>query len=505
MGRDLQAEPLLATDAIQGDILPGLAKRTERLLFFEIVDVARFRTLLADLAVTSMQECLDQRATIAAAREECCGTVVATPGLNVAFTFSGLDELAPAGLHDSGPAADASFAAFTAGMAASASTLDDPAPTTWKILKPQLDVHGVFIVTGATPAEVSDVIALRLTPQAANGWNLLHEEIGTVRPEPVRGHEHFGYADGVSQPGVRGRICAGEPLMPCTSEDPDQAGAGEDLLWPGLFLFGHPAQDPSAKRLTVKGPVRTPPLPFMADGAYLVFRRLKQLVPEFDQSVKAAARTTAANASVDAVSAEQLGAQLVGRWKSGAPVILAPSADDPSLADGTPRVNDFEFGDDREGVVCPWAAHVRKAYPRDDVPGSTSPGGEQVDAAEAFTQTHRMMRRGIAFGPELSDGEALKGKTAQDRGLLFKCYVTSLVDQFEFVQQTWIDNPGFVQPNAGVDAVMGQPDNAPTPFLGAAAASLDPARKPQLTLAHFVHMQGGQYFFAPSIPALRAL
>lgn len=61
------------------------------------------------------------------------------------------------------------------------------------------------------------------------------------------------------------------------------------------------------------------------------------------------------------------GAQMVGRWKSGAALLNAPTADDPEFAEGTPLVNGFEFGDDREGLVCPWAAHVRKVYPRDDV------------------------------------------------------------------------------------------------------------------------------------------
>ena len=59
------------------------------------------------------------------------------------------------------------------------------------------------------------------------------------------------------------------------------------------------------------------------------------------------------------MSPELLAAQMVGRWKSGAPVELSPVKDDLSLAEGTPRENDFEFGDDREGVRCPWASKVR--------------------------------------------------------------------------------------------------------------------------------------------------
>jgi hypothetical protein len=82
-------------------------------------------------------------------------------------------------------------------------------------------------------------------PAVQNGWRKLAEEVGQVRPDPVKGHEHFGYADGVSQPGVRGRIDNGSPLTP--NADPagheNQGMLGQDLLWPGEFVFGFPGQD----------------------------------------------------------------------------------------------------------------------------------------------------------------------------------------------------------------------------------------------------------------------
>ena len=130
--------------------------------------------------------------------------------------------------------------------------------------------------------------------------------------------------------------------------------------------------------------------------------------------------------------------------------------------------------------------------------------------AEAFTQTHRMMRRGITFGPELTHAEALSGHTTQQRGLLFLCYVTSIADQFEFVQQAWVDEPDFVQPGSGIDPIIGQhsigqPSTGTHPFLGAAPFSEDPTNKPALSVGHFVTMQGGEYFFAPSLDAIQGL
>ena len=119
-----------------------------------------------------------------------------------------------------------------------------------------------------------------------------------MRPDPVHGHEHFGYADGVSQPGVRGTTPDGTILTPSADRDdrPDQGAPGQDLLWPGEFVFGYPGQDaqtalPPGEEpdFAKQGDVVAPPVPFMDRGAFMVFRRLQQQVPEFDASVKALA------------------------------------------------------------------------------------------------------------------------------------------------------------------------------------------------------------------------
>jgi Dyp-type peroxidase family len=510
MARELDAEPLLPSKEIQGDILVGLLKRREHLLFFGIDNAAAFKTFVKGLELTSQEEVLAQRDLIEQRRKQGIKTVVPTPGLNVAFTFSGLKKLGVPGIAD--PAAKVE--AFRDGMAARTTKgkLTDPPPAGWLILGPGAPVDGVFIVTGATDAEIANIVALQLAPVPGNGWKVVREELGVVRPDPAKGHEHFGYADGVSQPGVRGRIAADEALTPSNNpSDENQGNPGQDLLWPGEFLFGYPGQNGQAPNFTVQGPVQDPPVPFMKNGAYLVFRRLPQLVPEFDQAIKVEAKKT--GGATDAASATLLGAQMVGRWKSGAAIINAPTADDPQVAEGTPRENDFEFGGDRHGLSCPWAAHVRKVYPRDDVrhdadvTEDTPEGKAKILASEAFTQTHRMLRRGIAFGPELTEKEAMSQHSdpAHPRGLLFKCYVTSLEDQFEFVQQAWVNSADFSQVGSGVDPIIGQAVAEPAPFLGAAPFSKNEAKKPKLSMGRFVNMDGGEYFFAPSLPAVKGL
>jgi hypothetical protein len=57
------------------------------------------------------------------------------------------------------------------------------------------------------------------------------------------------------------------------------------------------------------------------------------------------------------------------------------------------------------------------------------------------------------------------------------------------------DSNHFVRDNVGVDAVIGQhPDPLPQRWLGAA-----------FSMANFVTMRGGEYFFAPSMAFLAGL
>src|SRR5262249_9398078 len=135
----------------------------------------------------------------------------------------------------------------------------------------------------------------------------VYTELGCVRPE--RGHEHFGFRDGVSQPGIRGLTARQNPA------DGNQGLPGQDLLWPGQFVFGYPAQDDEDDK--AKGPEPVMAYPWMRNGAYMVFRRLEQKVPEFRKFVT----DQSAHLGVDA---ELLAARMVGRWRSGAPLELVP-------------------------------------------------------------------------------------------------------------------------------------------------------------------------------------
>jgi len=236
--------------------------------------------------------------------------------------------------------------------------------------------------------------------------------------------------------------------------------------------------------------------PWLRNGSFMVFRRLEQKVPEFRSFV-------ASQAARLGMPPELLGARMFGRWKDGAPLELAPLYDNPAIARDDMRNNDFDYGDDPFQRRCPYAAHIRKAYPRDDAPGG-----------EAEAQTHRILRAGIAFGPEVAPNETT---TAHSRGLMFVCYQTSIERQFEYIQLRHANDPDFV---AGKVRPGGGPPVTPgfDPIIGQAAGggarTMDepypnyPAGNRRTTLelpSQFVVLTAAGYFFMPSITALRTV
>src|SRR5262249_17949883 len=112
------------------------------------------------------------------------------------------------------------------------------------------------------------------------------------------------------------------------------------------------------------------------------------------------------------------------------------------------------------------------------------------------TRLHRMVRRGTSYGPLLPEG-ALDDDGA-DRGLCFVFVGASLTRQFEFVQQQWVnDGRSFSAPDE-MDPLIGK---GGWPF----SIPARPVRRRLQGLPRFVTTRGGEYFFAPSLSALRWL
>lgn len=90
------------------------------------------------------------------------------------------------------------------------------------------------------------------------------------------------------------------------------------------------------------------------------------------------------------------------------------------------------------------------------------------------------------------------------RGIHFLCVNASLKSQFEFVQQTWCNNPHFGGLNDNPDPLLGdrrQADERP----GRMTIPRESGALRTRPLPRFVTVKAGAYLFMPSLTALRFL
>ena len=342
----------LDLDEIQGDVLAGMQKNAELFLFFKITDGARFKVLAREYMVgrlASGRSVHERRRLVGERRRLGEPARELWLGLNLAFTKDGLTQL----LGANRPKLDPSFERG-ADHPDTIKALNDPPPAKWLQDFVSDRIDGVFLITGPNPSFVTyhgNILGERL----GTTIKPVYSEIAKVRPGRESGHEHFGFRDGISQPGIRGLTPVSRPIAA-----PNQGLPGQVLVWPGEFILGYPGQDPHDP--VKPGPVAPLPAPWARNGSYMVFRRLEQRVPEFRAFV-------AAQAARLGMDPDLLAARMVGRWRSGAPLELAPLEDKAWLGGDAKRNNDFDYADDPLQRACPYAAHIRKTNPRDDVPG----------------------------------------------------------------------------------------------------------------------------------------
>ena len=131
----------------------------------------------------------------------------------------------------------------------------------------------------------------------------------------------------------------------------------------------------------------------------------------------------------------------MGRWRSGAPLALAPEKDDPTIAADPQRNNNFNYSKmDPVGYATPLGAHIRRMNPRDTA---------------VNMQRRKMIRRGATYGPALPEGAPEDGV---DRGIAAFIICASLVRQFEFAQNVWINDPNFHELGNERDPFIGNQD-----------------------------------------------
>lgn len=424
------------------------------------------------------------------------------PHVNVAFTFSGLQTLEVP--DDFLYAFPDEFRKGARARAVENGDIGASAAENW--IEAFGMGHLLLVVHAHTELE-RDQLVDRLTAQARGSMTVLHD-LPASRLESSRrsgrheddawhkrplacdsrfAREHFGFADGCSQPAVEG-----------VHDDPTGSGvyARTEARWwrpfrslelllqdlgitsirrrwrairAGEFLLGYENEDGTF-------PIG-PPDPLGSNGTFMVYRQMSQDVDGFDTHVEAEAERLG-------LGPELVRAKIVGRWSDGTPLALSPERPDALIADDRRRANDFLYHEPRngfpadpDGYGCPLGAHVRRANPRDALPG----GGER-------TMRHRIIRRGMPYGtPEGSD----------DCGLAFVCFSASIADGFEFIQRTWCNTGAEIGLGDERDLLLqqGDPDDL-TPMVipgpDDKTVLLKPPKKP------FVTVRGCEYLFAPS-------
>jgi Dyp-type peroxidase family len=268
-------------------------------------------------------------------------------------------------------------------------------------------------------------------------------------------HEHFGYHDRLSQPVIEGTLVEPTP------------GSGP-AIEAGEFFLGYPDEE--------GGPAALPqPAILSRNGSYLAYVRLEEHVGAFRDFLRQHGETHEQQ--------ELIAAKLMGRWRSGAPLVLAPDKDDPELGADLQHTNDFAYAEkDPYGYACPLGSHIRRMNPRDTATNM---------------KRRKMIRRGGTYGPPLPEGAPEDGK---ERGIAAFIGCASLVRQFEFAMNVWANDPNFHE--------LG---NERDPFVGTQDGTYDmtipkrPIRKKITGLPAFTTVRGGAYFFLPGIKALRYL
>ncbi|MGB3388263.1 MAG: cytochrome P450 [Pseudaminobacter sp.] len=392
------------------------------------------------------------------------------------------------GLKDDGRDLLATFpSAFRQGMANAARSrmLDDigsNAPERWQWGSAEKPADAVIVSYAADlDALVADMAELEHVTKAA-GMDVTARLPLVVRRKGKLPLEHFGFADGVSQPAIKG--------LRGGSSGPDMHN-----IAPGEFIFGYkdeygrypptptiPAsRDQDGLLSSVSG--EGAPLPgseahlrdFGRNGSFVVIRQLEQHVELFDDFCCTAAAQVRERTGNDAIDAQWVAAKMVGRWRDGTSLVRNPNG-----RPGREPDNDFTYGaEDPQGLHCPLGSHVRRANPRDSL-------GPDREVQLRISRRHRILRRGRTYE---KDGE---------KGLLFICLNADIERQYEFMQQTWVSSGSFHGLPQEKDPTIGYQNSS-----GRFSIPTHDGAIILRGLPSFVTMHGGGYFFMPSRSALR--
>lgn len=271
----------------------------------------------------------------------------------------------------------------------------------------------------------------------------------------------FGFKDSIGQPAIEG---SGVDPLP---------GQGRPIK-AGEFVLGYPGET------GVPLPMPQPDV-LGRNGTYLGIRKYQARVGAFNRFLRANGSTHEER--------ELLAAKLIGRWRSGAPLTLAPERDDPALGADPQRNGDFDYADDDHGYQVPLGAHMRRMNPRDT-----------KLAILTDVSLHRIVRRSTTYGAPYDPDAVSEHDDQTPRGLYFIALSAKVMDTMEFLQREWINKGDLMSLGRERDPQIGLQDQD-----AVFTIPQHPVRRRVHGIETFSVLRGGEYLFMPSLSALRWL
>jgi Dyp-type peroxidase family len=284
--------------------------------------------------------------------------------------------------------------------------------------------------------------------------------------------EHFGFRDGISQPGIVGSATPARPGDGVERED----GSWRSLAT-GEFLLGHRDESGQVGQFGA-------PIGLSANGTFAVFRRLEQNVPLFREYLQREAAKLHPIGDPE-LTKKWIAERMVGRRANGA------ALDREGVPGPDESLNAFTFRGDEEGRVCPLGSHVRRSNPR-----------SALAFRDAFAR-HRILRRSHAYGPPFDEQREAAQEARERRGLLFVAINADIERQFEFLQRRYINDGAASRQGRDVDPLVGVPHGRNFVIPGDPTTKRDTLICSQLP--ELVFCRGGEYFFLPGKRALEAI
>jgi Dyp-type peroxidase family len=381
----------------------------------------------------------------------------ADPWLSIGISYAGLEALGvPSDSLQSFPEA------YRAGMAARASKLGDEGindPKNWDLPFGKGEVHIGLSAFANSEEQWRHILAVaREQFEGFSGVSILAMQDFGAQPGD---RNSLGYKDGIDQPAIEG---SGAQPLP---------GQGRPIR-AGEFILGYPGE------AGVPLAIQQPDI-LGRNGTYVGLRKYQSRIGAFNRFLRA-------NASTEA-DQELLAAKLVGRWRSGAPLVSAPDVDDSVLGADPQRNNDFSYSGDPRGLRAPFGCHIRRMNPRD------THLTRLTDVS-----LHRLIRRGTTYGPPYDPNDVSEKADEVPRGAYFLFINAKAMDTIEFLQQEWINDGNFMGLDAERDPIIGRQGDGATFTI-----PREPVRHRIHGIETFNVLRGGEYFFMPSLSGLRWL